>query len=44
LALVRLILERAGGRVDAGSAPLGGARFRVTVPRERATPALHRAF
>jgi signal transduction histidine kinase len=44
LALVRLILERAGGRVDAGAAPLGGARFRLTVPRERANPAPHRAF
>jgi signal transduction histidine kinase len=44
LALVRLILERAGGRVDAGAAPLGGARFRLTVPRERANPAPHRAL
>jgi signal transduction histidine kinase len=33
LALVRLILERAGGRVDLHMSPLGGARFAVTVPR-----------
>ena len=33
LALVRLIVERAGGRVDAGASPLGGARFVVRVPR-----------
>ncbi len=29
LALVRLMLERAGGRVVVGDSPLGGARFRV---------------
>jgi signal transduction histidine kinase len=33
LALVRMILERVGGRVDVCSSPLGGARFTVTVPR-----------
>lgn len=33
LALVRMILERAGGRIDAGESPLGGARFRATLPR-----------
>jgi signal transduction histidine kinase len=33
LALVRLILERAGGRVECGDSPLGGARFSVSVPR-----------
>jgi signal transduction histidine kinase len=33
LALVRLMVERAGGRVDVGDSPLGGARFRVFLPR-----------
>ena len=33
LALVRMILERVGGRVDVEGAPSGGARFVVTVPR-----------
>jgi signal transduction histidine kinase len=33
LALVRLIVERAGGRVQLERSPLGGARFVVTVPR-----------
>jgi signal transduction histidine kinase len=33
LALVRLMLERGGGRVDLGESPLGGARFVLTVPR-----------
>jgi signal transduction histidine kinase len=33
LALVRLILERAGGRVDVRDSPLGGIRFAVTIPR-----------
>ncbi len=33
LALVRLLLERAGGRVDVGPSPLGGARFALTLPR-----------
>lgn len=33
LALVRMILERVGGRVEAGDAPGGGARFSVTIPR-----------
>jgi len=35
LALVRLMVERAGGRVDVGDSPLGGARFRVFLPRHR---------
>jgi signal transduction histidine kinase len=33
LALVRMILERAGGRVDASESSLGGARFALTIPR-----------
>jgi signal transduction histidine kinase len=33
LALARLMLERAGGRVDLADSPLGGARFTITVPR-----------
>ena len=33
LALVRIILERAGGRVEIRDAPRGGARFAVTIPR-----------
>jgi signal transduction histidine kinase len=33
LALVRLILERGGGRVEAEGSPLGGARFVVYIPR-----------
>jgi signal transduction histidine kinase len=33
LALVRMILERAGGRVEIMESPLGGARFAVTIPR-----------
>jgi len=33
LALVRLMVERAGGRVELSPSPLGGARFIVTVPR-----------
>lgn len=33
LALVRLMLERAGGRVDLTDSPLGGARFTIVVPR-----------
>ncbi|MDB5043190.1 MAG: hypothetical protein JWN27_3916 [Candidatus Eremiobacteraeota bacterium] len=37
LALARLILERAGGRVDVEDSPLGGARFVLTVPRSSAT-------
>ena len=39
LALVRLILERAGGRVDVGDSPLGGVRFAVTIPRRSAREA-----
>ena len=37
LALVRMILERAGGRVDVRESPLGGVRFAVTVPRRGAS-------
>ncbi len=33
LALVRLMLERVGGRVTIEDSPLGGARFALTVPR-----------
>ena len=33
LAVVRLMLERAGGRVELEASPLGGARFIVFVPR-----------
>jgi signal transduction histidine kinase len=33
LALVRMIVERAGGRVEAGESPAGGARFTVVLPR-----------
>jgi two-component system phosphate regulon sensor histidine kinase PhoR len=33
LALVRLMLERAGGRADVEESPLGGARFVLTLPR-----------
>ena len=33
LALVRLMLERTGGRADFMDSPLGGARFSITVPR-----------
>jgi signal transduction histidine kinase len=33
LALVRMILERTGGRVEILDSPLGGARFAVTIPR-----------
>jgi signal transduction histidine kinase len=36
LALARLILERAGGRMDLENSPLGGARFVLTVPRSSA--------
>jgi len=35
LALVRLILERAGGRVEVRESPLGGIRFAVTIPLAR---------
>ncbi len=38
LALVRMILERAGGRVEIHDSPLGGARFAVTVPRAANLP------
>jgi signal transduction histidine kinase len=33
LALVRMLLERIGGRVEVTDAPCGGARFTITVPR-----------
>ncbi len=33
LALVRLMIERAGGRVDLETSPLGGARFVLGIPR-----------
>ncbi len=33
LALVRLMLERVGGSVDVASSALGGARFRLRIPR-----------
>jgi len=33
LALVRLMIERAGGRVDLETSPLGGARFVLAIPR-----------
>ncbi len=33
LALVRLMLERVGGRVAVGESPLGGARFALEVPQ-----------
>jgi signal transduction histidine kinase len=36
LALVRMILERAGGRVDVAESPLGGVRFAVVIPRRTA--------
>ncbi|HEV8021106.1 MAG TPA: ATP-binding protein [Candidatus Lustribacter sp.] len=38
LALVRMILERAGGRVEIRGSPLGGARFAVTVPLADSVP------
>ena len=33
LAVVRMLLERAGGRVELEESPLGGARFVVCIPR-----------
>jgi signal transduction histidine kinase len=40
LALVRMLVERAGGRIAVAQAPGGGARFAVTLPRYRtASPA-----
>lgn len=38
LALVRLLLERAEGRVELDESPLGGARFVVTLPRASRGP------
>ena len=37
LALVRLLLERAGGRVEVQLSPWGGARFTLTLPRAGAS-------
>jgi hypothetical protein len=37
LALVGLMLERAGGRIDVGTSPLGGARFQLHVRRSPAS-------
>ncbi len=36
LALVRMLVERAGGRIAVARAPSGGARFAVALPRYRA--------
>jgi nitrogen fixation/metabolism regulation signal transduction histidine kinase len=38
LAIVKKIVVEHGGTIDAGSGPLGGARFRIRIPRLR-TPA-----
>ncbi len=38
LALVRLTLERVGGEVDVHASPLGGARFRLRLPRATSAP------
>jgi len=37
LAVVRLLVERAGGGVDVEGSPLGGARFRLRIPMGGAT-------
>lgn len=37
LAFVRLILDRAGGRVELEDSPLGGARFSISLPALRAS-------
>jgi signal transduction histidine kinase len=42
LALVRLLLERADGRVEIREGPLGGARFTVTLPRAQRPSAFRR--
>jgi signal transduction histidine kinase len=42
LALVRLTLERIGGEVDVSESPLGGARFRLRIPRATIVPAPRR--
>jgi two-component system phosphate regulon sensor histidine kinase PhoR len=39
LALVRLMLERAGGRIDVDASPLGGARFHIHLRRSPAADA-----
>jgi signal transduction histidine kinase len=38
LAVVRLLLERSGGDVDVTAGPLGGARFRLRLPRAPDAP------
>lgn len=40
LAIVKLIAERAGGEVRVKDAPLGGARFEVTLPRRAESAAV----
>jgi len=37
-----MILERAGGRVEAGDSPLGGARITIIVPRAADEPPAQR--
>jgi two-component system sensor histidine kinase BaeS len=34
LSIVRAVVERHGGRVSAGTSPLGGARFTIELPRD----------
>lgn len=36
LAIVRAVLERAGGRIDVDDSPLGGARFMIALPAMQA--------
>jgi signal transduction histidine kinase len=43
LALVRLLVTRAGGRVTVGSSPLGGARFMVILPQHTSAIATPRS-
>jgi len=40
LAIVKVIVERAGGEIHVKDAPLGGARFEVTLPRRAESEAL----